>query len=81
MKIGGRALRVRAARVLREVRQGREVTITYRNRAVGVIKPVKNSRRRAQEFEPIGFGLWADRKDLADVPGWVRKARRPRYSR
>lgn len=73
-------MRIKAARVLQEVQQGREVTITYRNRAVAVIKPLRANRRR-RVFEPIGFGLWAGREDLADVSKWVRKVRRPRFAR
>jgi prevent-host-death family protein len=80
MKLGARELRIKAARVLQEVQQGREVTITYRNRPVAVIKPLRANRRR-RVFEPIGFGLWAGREDLADVSKWVRKVRRPRFAR
>ena len=80
MKVGARELRIKAARVLEEVQRGREVTITYRRHAVAVIKPLI-ARRREPVFEPIGFGLWAERKDLADVSGWVRSIRRPRHAR
>ena len=27
------------------------------------------------DFEPIGFGMWADRKDMEDSVAWVRKLR------
>lgn len=67
--------------MLREVRLGHEVTITCQTQPVAVIKPVKSSRRPAPKFQPIGSGLWADRQDLSDVYGWIRKIRRPRYAR
>jgi len=78
MKVGARELRVKAARVLEEVQRGHDVTITYRNTAVAVIKPLA-SRKPRRVFEPIGFGMWANRKDLEDVEAWIGKIRRPRY--
>jgi prevent-host-death family protein len=80
MRAGARASRVKAALVLAEVQRGRPVTLTYRNRPVAVVKPLR-SRRRDHAFEPIGFALWAGRKDIADVSGWVRKIRRARFAR
>jgi prevent-host-death family protein len=80
MQVGARDLRSKAARVLEEVQQGREVVITYRNKPLAVLKPLRPAPRRPK-FEAIGFGLWAGRADLADVAGWVRQVRRPRYSR
>lgn len=80
MRVGARELRMKAAQVLAEVQRGRPVTLTYRNRPVAVVKPLR-SGRRGRAFEPIGFGLWAGRKDLADVSGWVRKIRRARFAR
>ena len=80
MRVGARELRAKVARVLEEVQRGHPVTLTYRNRAVAVVKPLRPVRR-SRAFEPIGFGLWAGRKDLADVSGWVRKIRRPRFAR
>ena len=80
MKVGARDLRIKAARVMEEVQRGHDVTITYRNKPVAVIKPLKPVKQK-RAFEPIGFGLWAGRKDIVDVAGWVRKVRRPRYTR
>ncbi len=80
MKLGARDLRIKAARVLEEVQRGRPVTITYRNRDVAVVTPLTVARK-GRPFEPIGFGLWAEREDLGDVEAWVRKIRRPRFAR
>lgn len=37
----------------------------------------------AEEFatDDPAFGIWRDREDMADVAGYVRKIRRPRYNR
>ena len=81
MEVGARELRVKVARILEEVQRGRQVTITYRNKAVAVIKPLKPRKKAERRFEPIGFGLWAHRQDLANVSDWIRKIRRPRFAR
>ena len=80
MKVGARELRIEAARVMEKVQRGHDVTITYRKVPVAVIKPLKPTKQK-RAFEPIGFGLRAGRKDIVDVAGWVRKVRRPRYTR
>jgi prevent-host-death family protein len=80
MKVGARELRTKAARVLEEVQRGRPVTLTYQNRPAAVVKPL-GAVKRDHSFEPIGFGLWAGRKDVADVSGWVRRIRRARFTR
>ncbi len=78
MKVGARQLRARAARVLEEVPRRFEETVTYRNVPIAVIKPTE-TERKARRFEPIGFGMWANRKDLEDVEAWIGKIRRPRH--
>ena len=80
MRVGARELRAKVGQVLEEVRRGRDVTVTYRNVPIAVIKPVR-PKRGQRPFVPIAFGIWAGRKDLKDVEGWVRKIRRPRYAR
>ena len=81
MQVGARELRIRTANILQKVRRGEVVTITYRKTPVAVITPLKTAKRVDRKFEPIGFGMWAGRRDLADVSGWVRKIRRARYLR
>jgi len=34
-----------------------------------------------EESTESAFGMWGDRKDLADVAGYVRTLRAPRYTR
>lgn len=80
MKVGARELRAKLGQVLEEVQRGCEVTVTYRNVPIAVIKPVK-PKKRQRVFVPIAFGIWAGRKDLKDVEGWVRRIRRPRLAR
>jgi len=79
MRVGVKDLRNEIARILREVSRGQEVTITYRDQPIAVIKPL--GKRGQKPFVPIGFGLWASRKDLKDVEAWLDERRGPRYPR
>ncbi|MGH2831109.1 MAG: type II toxin-antitoxin system Phd/YefM family antitoxin [Actinomycetota bacterium] len=79
LRVGARELRVRAAEVLRAVRDGEEVTLTYRGRPIATVIPIRQ-RRKTTSAEDV-FGMWRERDDLSEVLGWVRDGRRRRLSR
>ncbi|MEW6681730.1 MAG: type II toxin-antitoxin system prevent-host-death family antitoxin [Nitrospirota bacterium] len=72
-------LRHKTAALLREVRRGKRIGITYRGRTVAELVPHEPVKEKP--FEPIGFGMWRDRKDLRDVERWMTRLRKPRYTR
>jgi len=72
-------LRNRAAAILETVSKGGEVVITKRGKSVAVLKPF--SENFGNRFSPVGFGIWRERKDMEDVPGWVEKRRKERFQR
>ena len=37
--------------------------------------------REAAAGDDLLFGMWRDREDMADVEGYIRKLRAPRYNR
>ncbi len=71
-------LRSRAAAILKRVRKGDEVVITMRGKSVAVMKPIQEIEK---PFNPVGFGIWKDREEMADVKKWVDERRRERYQR
>ncbi len=71
-------LRIRASSILEEVKRGDEVIITMRGQSIAVIKPYKKTKKL---FEPIGFGMWKDRKDMTNVQEWVAQRRKERFQR
>ncbi len=79
MNVTARDLRQRAADVLRAVRNGEPVTITYRGKIVGVIRPQVESGDRA--FEPVGFGLWKRDARARNVKATVDRLRGARHHR
>lgn len=76
MKLGAKELRKRVGDVLKDVQKGKEIIITYRGTPTAVIKPFKKGKKA---FNPIGFGMWAKRKDLKDVEKWLEEKRKTRY--
>ena len=70
-------LRQKTAALLDEVRKGQEVVITYRGKSVAVLAPVEKVERKG--LNPVGFGMWQDRKELRSVEKWLRDLRQPRH--
>ena len=72
-------LRQKTAALLDEVRRGQEVFITYRGKSIAVLAPVEKTERKG--LNPIGFGMWQDRKEVRGVEKWLKNLRKPRYKR
>lgn len=71
-------LRNRAAAILKSVRKGDEIVITMRGESIAVLKPLKKIE---EQFSPVGFGIWKERKDMKDVSKWLDERRKERYRR
>ena len=73
-------LRKSPKKLLEALEQNEEVTISYRGRLKGVIVPAGRSRKSGKggAGKHPAFGLWADRKDMANVRAYVRDLRKGR---
>lgn len=81
MEVSAKELRRKTRLLLDTVERGEEVTITYRGRARARVVPMNEGPERAESARKNElFGLWADRKDLADPQAWVRTLRQGRYT-
>ena len=82
MKASFLDLRKKSGEVIRALERNESVTVLYRGRPKAVMQPVtgtgEEAKMRAKDHP--AFGLWADRADLKDVPGHVRKLRRSRFN-
>lgn len=80
MKVTTKALRTQAREILDCVDRGEPVTITYRGKPRAKLVTIEDERKaavaEAREY-PV-FGMWEDRQDLDDVPGYVRELRKGR---
>lgn len=72
-------LKQKTAALLREVRKGAKIGITYRGKTIATLVPAQPTEDR--RFEPIGFGMWKGRKEMQQVDRWITKIRKPRYHR
>ena len=81
MKASFLDFRKRPKAILKALDQNEEVAILYRGRLKGVIVPAARPRKTGQggAVKHPAFGLWADRKDLADVRAHVRRLRKGRF--
>ncbi len=52
--------------------------MTLRGKPVAKLVSLKKRKPRPLT-EYAAFGMWADRKDMKDERGWLRKIRTPRY--
>lgn len=77
-RVTAKELRNKVSSVLREVRRGKEVFISYRGKEIAVLKPIEE--KVIKEFNAVGFGMWKERQDLKDVEEWLAEKRKPRYS-
>ena len=71
-------LRYRMKDVLSAVERGESVTVLYRGKPKARILPIAQ-KPAGKLAEAEVFGMWKDRKDLRDVPGYIRKLRQSRF--
>lgn len=71
-------LRSKTSSILDNIQKGRDVTITLRGKAIAVIKPLLKEERA---FNPVGFAMWKERKDIKNVAEWVAERRKERFPR
>lgn len=80
MVVTAKQLRLHPSRVLKKVQQVGSVMVTLRGKPVArltALQPEKSGRL----LDHPAVGMWAGRKDMRDVHGWLRKIRTPRYLR
>ncbi len=73
-------LRKGVGRILKALDRNEPVTLLYRGKPRAMIQPlpVQAGARRSVADHPV-FGMWKDRKDMADVAAYVRRIRRGRF--
>ena len=79
MEITTKQLRIEPGRIISEVDNGQEITITYRGKPRAKIVPIA-ARRNIDVESPDDelFGIWKDRKDMDDVDQFIRNIRKRR---
>lgn len=80
MKISTKELRTQPGRIISQVHNGQEITVTYRGKALAKIIPLHDKRTLKEEFDSDNelFGIWKDDKEKEDVNEYVRTLRKGR---
>jgi prevent-host-death family protein len=79
MEITTKQLRIQPGRIISQVNNGQEITITYRGKACAKIIPISTKQSiNTEETDNELFGMWKDRKDMEDVEQYVRNMRKGR---
>lgn len=74
-------LRYRMKDVLRAIDRGETVTVLYRGKEKARLVPVGAAEKLPEAACQPFYGMWKDRKDMANPAAYVRKIRQPRYVR
>jgi prevent-host-death family protein len=78
MEITTKQLRIQPGRIISQVNNGQEITVTYRGKACAKIIPIRAKQSINEEADNELFGMWKDRKDMENVEQYVRSMRKGR---
>jgi prevent-host-death family protein len=79
MEITTKQLRIQPGRIISQVNNGQEITITYRGKACAKIVPINDRKNiNFEESDDELFGIWKDRNDMEDVEQYIRNTRKGR---
>jgi len=71
-------MRRNPGKILDAVARHETVTLLHRGKPIARIETISNKATCSASEHPA-FGMWADRTDMADVAGHVRKLRKGRF--
>jgi antitoxin (DNA-binding transcriptional repressor) of toxin-antitoxin stability system len=74
-------LRYRMKDVLRAIDRGETVTVLYRGKEKAKLVPLEKTQAKPRVEDLPFFGMWKDRKDMADPVAYVRKIRQNRLTK
>jgi prevent-host-death family protein len=79
MEITTKQLRIQPGKIISQVNNGQEITITYRGKACAKIIPIKRGNFKQNALDDELFGIWKDREDIDNnVDQYVRSIRKGR---
>ena len=79
MVITTKELRKQPGRIISQVNNGLDVTITYRGKpSVKIVSLKKRDTINSEDNKDELFGIWKDRNDINNVDQYVRNMRKSR---
>ena len=81
MQITTKQLRMQPGRIISQINNGQDITITYRGKPrAKIIAITKKNTISAENSDDELFGLWKNRNDFVNVEQYIRKIRKGRYN-
>jgi prevent-host-death family protein len=78
MEVSTKELRIQPGKIIDQVVNGNEITVTFRGKALAKIVPFKNRIQSVEKDEVSIFGLWKDHDQIESVEEYVREIRKGR---
>ena len=79
MRITAKELRVQPGRIIDQVANGEEITVTFRGKALAKMIPIRKRSKGNEQDEESIFGLWKDHSDSQSVEDFVGDLRKGRF--
>lgn len=82
MRLSSKDLRFHTKSALDAVKRGEQIDITFHGKVVAIMispEALENPAKQISVEHVPGFGMWADREDIASTDSYVRNLRKPRY--
>jgi len=79
MEVTTKQLRLEPGRIMSQISNGQEITVTYRGKPRAKIIPINAGKIPvSQEPDNELFGIWKDREDITNVEQFARSIRKGR---
>ena len=78
MEVSTKELRIQPGKIIDQVANGQEITITFRGKALARIVPMNKEEKSEVENEESVFGMWKDYSTDSTVEEIVREMRKGR---
>ena len=72
-------LRRRPRKIFEALERNETVRLSKRGREIALIIPKREAKGKVSLRDSPAFGLWKDRRDMADPAKYVRRIRRGRF--
>lgn len=80
MKATAKDLRIHTKEIVKAIRRGEEIILTYRGKTTGKIIPVREEAPvKGKKAKDRLFGIWKDNDDVSDVNNYIDKLRGGRF--
>jgi prevent-host-death family protein len=76
MEVSTKELRIQPGKIIDQVVNGEEITVTFRGKALAKIVPFKKRIQAVTKDEISIFGLWKDHDQIASVDDYIRDIRK-----